>query len=93
MPSETAKNVEKASELMARLEPLVTGPDRWLFGEKPTALDAHLVAFIARMIDVGRESVIPEKLCQYGRWATQGPEWTKIRNGRTSTMVPPRVST
>lgn len=92
VPAETEKNVKKAGELMASLEMLVTEKDQptgWLFGDKPTALDAHLVVFIARMTDVGRSGLIPEKLRQYGQWAMQRPEWTKVRNGRSSTMVPP----
>jgi len=92
VPAETARNVKKASELMARLEALVTEPDRWLFGEKPTALDAHLVVFIARMTDAGRQSVVPEKLRRYGKWAMDGQEWTQVRDGRTSTMIPPGMS-
>ena len=88
MPSETEKNVKKASELMASLERLVEKSNGWLFGQKPTALDAHLVVFIARMTDVGRESLIPDKLRQWAQWAMQGPEWTKIREGRQSTMQP-----
>jgi glutathione S-transferase len=89
VPSETERNVKKASELMASLERLVVKPNGWLFGEKPTALDAHLVVFIARMTDVGRESLIPDKLRQYAQWAMRGSEWTKMRDGRQSTMVPP----
>ena len=88
MPSETERNAKKARELMASLETLMTEPGGWLFGEKPTALDAHLVVFIARMTDVGRESLIPEKVRQYASWAMDRPEWIKIRDGRQSTMIP-----
>ena len=73
---------------MSSLATLLDQPTGWLFGDKPTALDAHLVVFIARMTDVGRSGLIPEKLRQYGQWAMQGTEWTKTRNGRSGTMVP-----
>jgi glutathione S-transferase len=91
VPAETERNERKTGELMASLETLVAEKDEptgWLFGDKPTALDAHLVAFIARMVDVGRSNLIPEKLQQYAQWAMQGPEWIKMRDGRSSTMIP-----
>ena len=78
----------QARELLASIEKLVADqPDRWLFGEKPTALDAHLVVFIARMTDVGRVGLIPDKLREYGDWAMQKHEWTDMMKGRR-TMVP-----
>ena len=76
----------QAEELLTSLETLCESPDRWLFGEKPTALDAHLVVFIARMIDVGQQKLIPKKLHDYGDWATLGAEWTQMMNGRR-TMI------
>lgn len=77
-----------ARELMAKLESIMAGSDTWIYGDKPTALDAHLVPFIARMTDVGRENLFPEKLKQYGRWTMAGDKWIEIMEGRTSTMVP-----
>ena len=76
-----------ARELLASLEKCMDRPDRWLYGSLPTALDAHLVVFIARMTDVGRDTLIPGKLKQYGAWAMETPEWIKMMDGR-KTMVP-----
>ena len=87
MPSETAKNEKLAKELLASLEKLMDRTDGWIYGETPTALDTHLVVFIARMTDVGREGLIPEKVRSYGAWAMQTPEWVKMMDGR-KTMVP-----
>ncbi|KAI1614873.1 hypothetical protein EDD37DRAFT_404837 [Exophiala viscosa] len=87
VPSETAKNEKHARELLASLENCLGRPDQWIYGSQPTALDAHLVVFMARMSDVGRDQLIPEKLKQYGAWAMQSPEWIKMMDGR-KTMIP-----
>jgi hypothetical protein len=79
---------------MQKIEPLLSetrdfAKNPWLFNlQQPTALDAHLVVFIQRMCDVGREALIPESLRSYAEKATQTPEWTKVMEGRKSTMVP-----
>ena len=78
----------RARELLSTLDSLVPSPPtRWIFGEKPTALDAHLVVFIARMKDVGRRDLIPERVGKFGDWATAGKEWTMMMDGR-ATMIP-----
>lgn len=88
VPSETTKMEGQARELLTSLDELVPNPPRrWIFGEKPTALDAHLVVFIARMTDVGRVNLITDKLREYGEWAMRGSEWTTMMNGK-KTMVP-----
>ena len=87
MPAETAKNEKHARELLASLESRLAQPDQCIYGSQQTALDAHLVVFMARMSDVGRGQLIPEKLKQYGAWAMQTPEWIKMMNGR-KTMKP-----
>lgn len=86
--SETAKNEEKARKLLATLNDRLGEPHGWIYGGKPTALDAHLVPFLARVIDVGREKLIPEKLHEYGRWAMKREEWMNMMNGRKGTMIP-----
>ena len=82
----TADNEKRAKALLASLESQLPGPESWLYGEKPTALDAHLVVFIARMTDVEREYLIPQKVKDYGAWAMRKPEWTEMMGGR-KTMV------
>jgi hypothetical protein len=56
--------MEKVRKLLLELERLLdpsAGP--WLYGATvPTALDAHLVTFIARMRDVGEKRADPSRL-------------------------------
>lgn len=87
MPAETARNEKAARQLMAKLESVMAGPNKWIYGDKPTALDAHLVPFIARMTDVGRGNLLPQALKEYGQWAMVGDKWVEVMDGRTSTMV------
>ena len=86
VPSVTAENQKNAKALLSDLEHKLPSPESWIYGENPTAIDAHLVVFIARMIDVGREQLIPEKLRDYTHWAMQKPEWVDMMGGRT-TMI------
>lgn len=83
-PQASKKNEEYAAQLMTRLESLLNASQTpWLFGlESPSALDAHLVVFIARMQDIGRGDVIPSALQNYGERAMNGPEWHEVMQGR-----------
>lgn len=75
---------KRATDLMLESHALVPDtPTGRLFGDKPTMMDGHLVVFIARMRDVGRQSLIPEKLGKWADWAMQGEEWQEMMGGRT----------
>lgn len=87
MPAVTVENEKNARKLLASLEERFIGPESWIFGSQPTALDVHLVVFIARMTDVGRDNLVPEKLKSYGKWAMQKSEWVELMEGR-KTMIP-----
>ena len=88
VPSEVAKNEDLARKLMGSLADMMPNSvNSWIFGDQPTALDAHLVVFIARMTDVGREGLIPKKVREYGEWAQRGQEWKEMMQDRR-TMVP-----
>jgi len=64
-----------------------SGP--WILGlTQPSALDAHLITFIARMRDVGREEIIPEVLGKYADAAMEQDEWKDLMQGRR-TMISP----
>jgi hypothetical protein len=54
---------------------------------KPTALDAHLLVFIARMMDKGRNDIIPAGLKQYAAELMESNEWKGVMQGR-STLAP-----
>ena len=55
--------------------------------KRPTALDAHLVVFIARMLDIGRTDIMPSGLRQYASVLMAGDEWKDVMKGR-STLAP-----
>jgi hypothetical protein len=64
-------------------------PTELCFGlEEPTALDAHLVVFIARMQDIGRDDLLPPGLSQYASRLMEGQEWKAVMQGRRT--IPPR---
>ena len=81
---------ERAQKLMERFESLVTWPpsrgessESWLFDlPHPTALDAHLTVFIARMLDVRRSEIIPESLKNYAARVMETNEWKSVMQGR-----------
>ena len=56
-----------------------------LYANLEPALDAHLVVFIARMYDVNRKDLIPEKLQQYGDRAMSDKVWQDLMEGRNTT--------
>lgn len=57
----------------------------WLFSfDKTSALDTHLVVFIARMMDINRGDLIPEALKGYATKAMNGTEWNEVMQGRTT---------
>ena len=79
---------QHAAKLLASIEQHLPHAEGWIFGgSEATALDAHLAVFIARMIDVGRESLIPAKLQAYGAWVEKSVEWCQMMEGRR-TMIP-----
>jgi hypothetical protein len=84
VPAQVLKNKEKARKLLLELETLlVHAAGRWLYGATvPTALDAHLVTFIARLRDLGKEDLVPEVLIRYSDKAMETPEWRGVMNGR-----------
>ncbi|KAH8683737.1 hypothetical protein BGZ61DRAFT_456240 [Ilyonectria robusta] len=93
-PEITMQMSERATALMHEIDALLpekgidgqAGP--WLFGlQQPTALDAHLIVFIARMRDVNRLELIPDKLQRYAEEATRTVEWKQVMFTRR-TMAP-----
>lgn len=78
MESQARKFLSEANYLV------LVSSTAWIFGEQPTAFDAHLVVFLARMMDVGRLDLIPEALLKYARRATQSREWRELMQDRTT---------
>lgn len=87
--------VDRTKALLKRFDGLLannalrTGAEqfegRWVFGTaKPTALDAHLIPFVERLSDIGRESLIPKNLLNWAANATKEREWTELMEGRST---------
>ncbi|KAK4945197.1 hypothetical protein LTR10_015623 [Elasticomyces elasticus] len=82
-PEAAQRNRAAALDLMTTLAGHLSGRGPWLFGyDHPSALDAHLVVFIARMQDVGQDELIPDALKAYARTACATPEYMTIMDGR-----------
>ena len=83
-PGVAEQNLEQSRRLMGTFEGLLqaeAGP--WLWGlSRPTALDAHLVAFIARLRDIGQGDNVPSDLSIYADTAMAGSEWNSTMQGR-----------
>ncbi|KAJ9608654.1 hypothetical protein H2200_006425 [Cladophialophora chaetospira] len=91
---ETQEN--KALAFLSQIEELLaaseTGKDErgtggafWIFGTtEATALDAHLVPFIARLVDVGRGSMLSGKnrVLAYAERAWETHDWKQVMQGR-----------
>jgi hypothetical protein len=78
-------NQQLATALLSECEDLLSPAGPWLFGlDEPTALDAHLVTFVARLTDVGRIDEIPASIRQYAARAMAGDEWKHMMQGQNT---------
>ncbi|TVY87385.1 hypothetical protein LAWI1_G005630 [Lachnellula willkommii] len=84
LPAQVDAALKRTGLFLSHMEQLLvplSGP--WLFGLLvPTALDAHLVTFLARLRDLGRDELIPPSLRAYEDAAMETPEWRRVMNGR-----------
>jgi hypothetical protein len=61
----------------------MTGSSGWVFGgPSATALDAHCVPFIARLMEAGNDNLVPLKMQDYARWAMSRDEWKSLMQGK-----------
>lgn len=84
--SEIETQVEKSRNLLVKIsdfyEP-ANGP--WLWGQiGPTALDAQVAVFIARLHDVGRGELVPEKLAKLREHVIGMLDWQDLYQGRST---------
>lgn len=75
------KAADFAADLSQVLEQHNAG-GTWIFGERPTIIDALAAAFMARLIDTNQEDLVPEKARAWGRKVMATPEWNKVTHGR-----------
>lgn len=93
IPAIRRESVEYAilqtTEFLGKIDHLLQDSrSSWVLGTaQPTALDAHLICFVARLKDVARESLVPEGVLKYAERAMDGVEWKEIMDGRQT--VPP----
>lgn len=64
------------------------GAATWMFGDGigRTALDAHTVVFMARLVDASRSSLITGNVLEYGSKHLKEESWTEITQGRRTTL-------
>jgi len=90
-PGAPEKNLELATrflELCNQKVPKSTGDAAgpWLWGpHQATALDAHLITFIARLTDIGHGNIVPPNLMEYAERAWGYPEWQSVMRGMPTT--------
>lgn len=55
----------------------------WLFGASsgPTVLDAHAAAYIARLLDAGNETLVPQELVSFALRIKELPSWQEVTKG------------
>jgi hypothetical protein len=94
-PGVPEQNVEKTRSLLSEFAALIPsgtadvkndeklGSGPWLWGqEHPTALDAHLIVFVARLQDIGLGELVPRALEKLVQRACAGDEWQTVMQGR-----------
>ena len=53
----------------------------------PTALDAHIIVFVARLKDAGRRELVPGRIIDYANKQMETAVWKKMVQGQGT--VPP----
>ncbi|KAM4064877.1 Thioredoxin-like protein [Hirsutella rhossiliensis] len=85
-PDSILRAEEQAQDFMRDLSEVLGeygGEDRtWIFGDKPTILDAHATALAARLIDAKRLDVLSEAVQLYTRRVLETEEWKAVTHGR-----------
>ncbi|PTB45317.1 hypothetical protein M441DRAFT_64980 [Trichoderma asperellum CBS 433.97] len=57
---------------------------RWIFGKRPTILDAHATVMIARLMEVKRQDLLTERVQEYTRRVLASEEWNEVTHGRAT---------
>ena len=88
-PGAVQKAEEQIRPFFEYVDDKLPSSDGWLFGlPQPSAADAHLVALLVRLTDVGRRPLIPAKLRAFADRAKATPEWQSLMDGLDTTMCP-----
>ncbi|OAP60325.1 hypothetical protein AYL99_05327 [Fonsecaea erecta] len=97
-PDAVAAQESKAAAFLSQIESLLAESETghressssscaplWIFGtHDPTALDAHVVPFAARLVDVGRVGMLPDRVRTYAARACEDGQgaWRDVMQGR-----------
>lgn len=77
------ENAKAFLEKIAEFYEPANGP--WLWGQRrPTALDVQVAVFIARLHDVGRSALVPDKLAHLHEHMIGTTEWQDLYQGRST---------
>ncbi|KIX09698.1 uncharacterized protein Z518_00779 [Rhinocladiella mackenziei CBS 650.93] len=80
---EEDKTVAFLSQVTAVMDASCNENAPWIFGtEVPTALDAHMIPFLARLVDVDRENMLGSTSRRYLEMAMETRIWTDTMQGR-----------
>lgn len=81
--------IAKTKQLFSDYEKVLpSDSSQWAFdSERPTALDAHMIVFVARLLDKQRDNLISHGVLKYARSKMEESEWKETMEGRT-TMPP-----
>ncbi|KAF2163986.1 hypothetical protein M409DRAFT_25760 [Zasmidium cellare ATCC 36951] len=85
---EAGKQAERVlEEFLKHVDQRLPSSEGWLFDlPRPSAADAHLVALLARMHDVGRGALIKGNIRLYADRAKGSHEWQSVMGTYTTTM-------
>ena len=78
--------VVKTRELLQEIgEMLQVSETDWILNTKhPTALDAHIIVFVARLKDAGRSDLVPARITDYAYKQMDTQLWKEIIQGRST---------
>lgn len=81
--------IEKTTNLLHEISEMlrVSQTDWVLDTTHPTALDAHIIVFVARLKDAGREELVPARIVDYADKQMDTVVWKDMVQGRGT--VPP----
>jgi glutathione S-transferase len=93
IPSLKRESAERAivqsAQLLGDLDELLRASHSgWVLNTPhPTALDAHLIVFVARLRDGGRGELVPTRVVKYADGAMETSAWKDMMQGRQT--IPP----
>jgi hypothetical protein len=93
IPSLKRESAERAivqsAQLLGEVDELLhTSHSGWVLDTPhPTALDAHLIVFVARLRDAGRGELVPNRVVKYADEAIDTSAWKDMMQGRQT--IPP----